>query len=272
VTSTEAKRKRGKPKAELAIIPIHDFPGPSNRDKLQQLYDQWFNCQRCDLSTFRSTEDVVFGEGNPNADVLIIGEAPGEEEDRQKVPFIGPSGNLLNKILASVSDNEEIRTLAEWIAKAPQNAANLRTFHERVTEWRHTEFFITNVVACRPPENGTPSNPSLKACWERVWNIIQIIDPVLIFAVGKVPASTLMKKQVEITKTRGTLFDVTYPSRVGNITYPVMPVLHPSYLLRKADWKTRGGDYEKTIEDWRRGLRMVDFLRQQHRGTSLPKR
>jgi uracil-DNA glycosylase family 4 len=271
-----AKKKRGRPKGKQnEDIPLYDLPGPSNKEKLLQIYDQWYDCDRCELAACRRANndaDLVFGEGNPEADILIIGEGPGEEEDRTKIPFTGPSGNLLNQILAQVSDNDDVRKMAEWYARAPQSKENLRRFHEFVIEWRHKEFFITNAVACRPPENGTPSTLALKACWERLLNIIQVVDPLLIFAVGKIPASTLMKRPVEITKVRGNLFDMKFQGRVGEITYPVIPVLHPSFLLRKADWKTKGGDFDKTVEDWRGGLRTVDFLRNQHRGTPIPTR
>jgi len=281
MTSTAApkeKKKRGRPKGKQATdtTPLYVLPGPSNREKLQQIYDHWYDCQRCELSICRKQNDndpdIVFGEGNPDADILIIGEAPGEEEDKAKIPFIGPSGNLMNQILAQVSDDAEVRKMAEWYARAPQSRDNHRRFHDFVLEWRHKEFFITNAVACRPPENGAPSTTALRACWERLVNIIQVIDPYLIFAVGKIPASTLMKRQIEITKLRGSLFDVKLQGRLGEVVYPVMPVLHPSFLLRKADWRTKGGDFDKTVEDWRMGLRTVDFLRHQHEGIPLPAR
>lgn len=271
MTSTSSPpKKRGKPKAKGDATPTYDLTG-SKRDRLLQINDDWVACQRCELHRCRSGNEIVFGEGNPEADVLIIGEAPGEEEDRTGIPFVGPSGILLNKILANVTDDVEIRGLCDWAAKNPSQIGQKR-LNDAVMSWRQKDFFITNVVACRPADNGTPSNLTLKACWERVWNIIQVVDPMIIFAVGKVPTVTVMKRPVEITKVRGQLFDVTYPGRFGNVTYPVIPVLHPSYLLRKADWKVKGGDYEKTIEDWRRGMRTVDFLRHAHRGIPIPAR
>lgn len=271
MTTTELpKKKRGKPKGDTSL-PIYNLTGTKG-DQLAQINSMWVGCNKCELSISRVGDDICFGEGNPNADVLIIGESPGEEEDRTGVPFTGPSGILLNKILANISDDPEIRGLCEWAARAPQSAANLKRFNDSVLEWRHREFFLTNAVACRPADNTRPSNPALKTCWERVWNIIQVVDPLLIFVVGSLPAATVMKRPVEVTKVRGQLFDVTYQGRIGNVTYPVIPVLHPSYLLRKADWKVKGGDYEKTIEDWRRGMRTVDFLRNTHRGIPIPKR
>jgi uracil-DNA glycosylase family 4 len=268
-----AKRKRGRPKTDHSI-PIYDLPGPTSQERLHQIYDGWFNCQRCELAKVRcdkGKEDIVFGDGNAEADILIVGEAPGEDEEKTLIPFTGPSGKLLNKILANVSGDSEIIHLAEVAARHNRTADNVK-LHEAVEEWRRQEMFITNAVACRPPDNATPTPSALKACWERLWNTILVVDPLFIFAVGKTPTITLLKKSVEITKVRGTVFDVTHEGRAGPVTYPVMSVLHPSYLLRKADWNLPDGDWRKTVEDWRSGLRAVDFLRQQHYGTSLPNR
>lgn len=259
------KRGRGRPKIDLSI-PIYTLQG-SKRDRLQQIYSNWYGCDRCELSKFRSDGncDIVFGEGNADADILVIGEAPGEEEEASSIPFTGASGKLLNKILGQTCGDAELLDMTNAIARN-HTVANLAKYHAHMEGWRHEQMFFINTVACRPPENATPSLHALRACWERVWNTILTIDPLLIIAVGKTAMFTLMKKQIEITKVRGDIIDVTHEGHFGNVTYPVMPVLHPSYLLRKADWKTTNGDWEKTLDDWTQGFRVVNLLRQQHYG------
>lgn len=271
------KRGRGRPKADKAVTtPLHIFRG-SKRDRLQELYNSWANCKRCFLGEHRELSNgpdyIVFGEGNPDAHVLIVGEAPGIEEERSGVPFLGNSGQLLNQLLAMTSGNPEIRELCTWYDRAPRNPINNKRFHDEVTKWRHEEFFITNVVGCRPPENRTPTNDEVKVCWERLWNIIYIVDPILILAVGRIALGALMrKKQTEVLRYRGDIRDTTYEGRFGTLTYPIMPIVHPSYLLRIADWRQKGGDYEKTVDDIRRAMKMVDFVRNQQFGTPIPVR
>jgi uracil-DNA glycosylase family 4 len=274
-------RKKGRPKIETAPVPLHTFPGSTKEEQLEGLWRMWGNCTRCFLGEIRcqqKTGQLVFGEGNPNADVLIVGEGPGEEEERHGVPFIGAAGQMLNQMIAAVSDDEEMQGLVDWYATQPRGnskeaVAAQEKFHDKVWHWRVREFFITNVVSCRPPENRQPTLPEMKACWERLWNIIYIVDPLLIVALGNSAlAAVSMKQSVQITKMRGQLFDVVYQGRVGPVTYPVMPMFHPSYLARKADWKTRDGDYAKTMEDWKKAMRVVDFLRLQHFGTPVPDR
>jgi uracil-DNA glycosylase len=82
----------------------------------------------------------------------------------------------------------------------------------------------------------------------------------------------MRKNQVKITAARGRIYDVEFPGRLGPVTYPVLPIYHPSYLLRKADWNEPNGDYAKTVKDWRLGLKAVDFLRRQYFGTPMPQR
>ena len=280
MTEHAEKTKRRGRKA-IKIPPpdvIEKFAGTKDQ-QLQQLYSKWYGCKRCPLGDLRDCEgprDLVFAHGNANAHILIVGEAPGEEEEASGIPFVGKSGQLLNQILAFTSDDPEIRAAQEDYSKmshSKYNSNKIRGFHEYVEEWRSKEFFITNAVACRPPENATPTAENIKQCWDRLWNIIYIVDPLLIVACGNSALAALMRKvQVKITAARGRIYDVEFPGHVGPLTYPVVPVFHPSYLLRKADFKVEGGDYEKTVKDWRMALRAVDFLRQAHFGTPLPKR
>lgn len=266
-------RKRGRPKLAQVVTPPADLPGETKQDKLQALYDQWFNCTRCYLGEIRGGEDIVFGLGNPEADVLIVGEAPGEEEERSLTPFVGASGRLLNQLLASISDDEEIKQEYINFCKGRRTKEMENKFHEKVQEWRYNEFFITNAVACRPPENATPTPAALKACWERLWNIIYVVDPLLIIVCGSTALQAVTRKQVlRITEKQGQVFDASYDGRFGKLTYPVMPVLHPSFLLRTADWKDDKGNYARTMKNLKSAMQLVDFLRNHHYGTPTPKR
>lgn len=273
-------RGRGRPtkvKENYLSIQLQVRTG-TKEEQLKSLYDDWYGCNRCMLGDFRcdamghSSKEICFADGSPDAHVMIIGEAPGEEEEATSIPFIGQSGKLLNQMLAQVSDDTGIRDLAHWYKKATRTKDNVNYFHEKVLEWRRKEFFITNVVACRPEDNRTPTPVEVRACWNRLANLIYIVDPLVIITCGKTAIETLLHKNVEITRDRGKLFDITIPGRVGKVTYPAMAALHPSALLRKADWGVKGGDYDKTRGDILAAMKIVDGLRRRYFGTGIPVR
>lgn len=262
-----------KTKKEVEKVPLPVLQGNTATDKLTLLYEQWKDCQKCDLHNFRAGNNIVFGEGNPESKLLIVGEGPGAEEEESGMPFMGNSGKLLNQMLSRVSDNPEIQELAKWYAKVPHSKGNEEKFHAAINKWREEEFFITNVVACRPPDNRPPTPDEAEACWERLYNIIYTIDPWVIVAVGKTALQALLhKKQVEITKYRGQVFDAEYDGRIGKMKYTIIPIFHPSYLLRKADWKIKGGDSEKTQKDLYTIMRIYDRMREQYLGIPVPQR
>jgi DNA polymerase len=249
----------------------------TKEERLHQLYDDWYGCEKCLLASFRADDkgpkkDICFAEGNPDAPVMIIGEAPGLEEDITKVPFIGPSGRLLNLILATVSDHPVIKAAFATYNKGRKSNAEKEEFHTIVREWRKQEFFITNVVCCRPPDNRTPTKPEIKACWPRLHNMIDIVDPWLIITSGKAAITTLAKRNIELTKLRGKLVDVEIQGRVTTYKKMVMPTLHPSFLLRTADYKTKNGAYNQTVKDVRSALVYIDNLKNQYFGTPIPDR
>jgi DNA polymerase len=259
-------------------VSLQLFQG-TKMEQLKQLYEtQWYGCQRCVLSGFRIDgagnpfKDITFGDGNPNARVMIIGEAPGEEEELCGVPFIGPSGRLLNQILAATSDDVGIQELFRWYNTGRRSKDNEKHFHEKMLEWRRQEFFVTNIVGCRPPDNRTPTHPEVKACWERLLNIIYIVDPWFIITLGRPAIETLVRKQIEVTKLRGTIFDVEIPGRRVPYKIPTMACLHPSYLLRQADWKSKTGTFMKTVRDFHSALRYVDGMKLHHLGVPMPVR
>jgi uracil-DNA glycosylase family 4 len=276
---TEPKLKRGKKKVVVPPPDTLELYQGNKMERLKQLYDKWYGCTKCPLGELRACDgkqDIVFGEGNPDASILIVGEAPGEEEEATGIPFVGKAGQLLNQILAFTSDNPEIRKAQDdytKISHSDYNQKKIKAYHQYIEEWRHSEFFVTNAVACKPPEGATPTTEQVKACWDRLWSIIYIVDPWLIVACGNSAlAATLRKVQVRITEARGKIYDVEFPGHVGPVTYPVVPVFHPSYLLRKADWNVQGGDYAKTVKDWRKALKAVDFLKERYMGIPAPKR
>lgn len=258
----------------------------SKTEQLIQLRSEWYGCKRCALGEIREMEsaevhpysgnklDIVFGDGNPDADIMIVGEAPGEEETLHEIPFIGPSGKLLNQLLARTSADPEVKSLLkEYNSEKRHTPESTDAFTVRMVEWRQKNFFITNAVGCRPPENRTPIPPEVEACWERLWNIIYIVDPILIIACGNSALAALSRKRVaKITKERGTVYDMTYEGRIGTLTYPVVPIFHPSYLIRKADWNVKNGDWDKTVKDLQNSMSYVDQVRYRHYGTPIPNR
>jgi uracil-DNA glycosylase len=271
---TEPK-KRGRPKTKVEATPLHVFPGDSKTEQLKGLFQQWWGCRRCFLGENRDamyqTQEIVFADGNPDGHVMFIGEAPGEHEQNESIPFVGPSGKLLNMILANSSDDPQVINAYETYRQKPNLQAE-EWMHNIIFEWRRQNYFFTNVVACRPPDNRPPNNIEIKACWERVWNIIYIVDPLVIVACGKTALTALTKKQMEITKVRGQLIDVEYDGRLGKLVYPVVPIFHPSYLLRVADYKVKGGNYERTVSDVLKAMMIADTLREKYYGTPMPKR
>lgn len=257
-------KKRGKANL-LNVIPEElDNTQGTKEERLHQLWDKWYGCTRCHLSTTRDPgndpNDIVFGEGSCEAKILVVGEGPGEEEEDGGVPFLGDSGRLLNNLMAQGTDDPETKQVLADYHKVTGMQAD-RKFHEYMIEWRKRDFFLINTVACRPPENRVPNATELKECWNRVWNVINILDPLLIVACGNTALAVLTKKNTaHITKQRGNIHDIEIPGRVAPIIYPVFPVFHPAYLLRKADFKIKGGDWEKSVEDWKNITKTVRFL------------
>jgi DNA polymerase len=168
------------------------FPGPA--DALAAREQALSGCQLCKLSKSRST--IVFGSGNPQARLMVIGEGPGEEEDRQGKPFVGRAGQLLTKMLAA----------------------------RGVLFDRERDCYIANVVKCRPEKNRNPEPDEVAACNPFLMAQIDAVKPVVILALGNFAAQTLLGIREGITKLRGK----TYPYRTGVL----IPTFHPAFLLR----------------------------------------
>lgn len=163
------------------------------QELLTQLYEPYKKCLECPLGSLGRTT-VVFGEGNPDADLLFIGEAPGKDEDIQGRPFVGRSGQLLTRALTLVGIPRE-------------------------------EVYITNIVKCRPPANRAPLPLEAATCMSLLlFNQIKIIRPKVICTLGSIALNALMQKPFAITKVRGVPLE-----KDG---FLVFPVYHPAYILR----------------------------------------
>lgn len=154
------------------------------------------DCRACDISKHRL--NPVFGEGEPKCRLMLIGEAPGGEEDRQGKPFVGPSGKLLDKILAAAGLNRE------------------------------KDLCIFNTLKCRPPLNATPERAETLACRPFLERQIELMDPEIIVAMGKPAASWFFQDLRALTPYRGKVHNLTVMGKPRK----VIVTYHPSYLLR----------------------------------------
>lgn len=153
-------------------------------------------CQLCGLSETRNK--FVFGEGNPNADLMLIGEAPGAEEDKSGIPFVGRAGKLLNDILIAIGFKRE-------------------------------DVFIANILKCRPPNNRDPLPSEREVCKPYLYKQIDLIKPKVILCLGKVAANVLLNNDESLTKMRANVHEINGIKTM--VTY------HPAALLRNPNWK-----------------------------------
>jgi uracil-DNA glycosylase family 4 len=170
-------------------------PKAFKQSLLDKLYAPYKNCTMCPLGSLGRTQ-VVFGEGNPDARVMFIGEGPGRDEDLQGRPFVGRSGKLLTKTLAGLGIER-------------------------------SDVFITNVVKCRPPNNRVPTPQESSTCMGLfLYNQIKIIRPAIICTLGSSATQALLGPDIKITKVRGT---VQHKDSIK-----IIPTYHPAYILRNA--------------------------------------
>lgn len=174
-----------------------------------ELQDACMSCQKCDLCETR--QHVVFGVGNPKAQVMFVGEGPGENEDLQGEPFVGRGGQLLDKMLAAVDLG------------------------------RKTNVYITNIVKCRPPQNRDPQPQEQEACLPWLRNQFALLRPKILVCLGRIAGQKLIKPDLKITKEHGIFFD-----KGGTL---MMATLHPAALLRNPAQKPAAfEDYLKLRE------------------------
>lgn len=164
---------------------------------LLQFYEEIKDCQKCALSQSRT--HVVFGEGNPNAEIMFVGEAPGQNEDVQNRPFVGAAGKFLAQLLSSIGLKRE-------------------------------DVYIANVIKCRPPENRSPQSEEIESCLPYLWKQIELIKPRVVCTLGNFAAQALLDKKVAITKVRGQHFQVK--------NFFVFPMLHPAAALHQGNLRS----------------------------------
>ncbi len=155
------------------------------------------DCTRCKLHTL-GRKQIVFGVGNPAADLMFVGEAPGADEDEQGIPFVGRAGQLLTKIIEAI-------------------------------ELRRDDVYIANIIKCRPPQNRNPEPDEVASCEPFLFRQIDTIKPKVIVALGKYAAQTLLRSETPISRLRGRVFAYRGAKLV--------PTFHPAYLLRNPSSK-----------------------------------
>jgi uracil-DNA glycosylase family 4 len=159
---------------------------------LRAIREEMGDCQRCGLAGGR--KNIVFGQGNPRAELMFVGEAPGAEEDEQGLAFVGRAGRLLTDII------------------------------EKGLKMKRSDVYIANILKCRPPQNRNPEADEVLACQPFLEAQIRAIHPKVVVALGKFSAHWLLKTATPITRLRGQLGEWE--------GIPAMPTYHPAYLLR----------------------------------------
>lgn len=180
---------------------------------LKQIEQEMANCQRCGLAEGRN--NIVFGRGNPQAKIMLIGEGPGKDEDLQGQPFVGAAGQLLDNILTAAEIKPE-------------------------------DVYIANVVKCRPPKNRVPNKKEANACLPWLWQQIEFIRPPMIVLLGSVALQNLISPDARITQMRGQWLE----SKSG---IKIMPTFHPAALLRDASKKRPvWEDFQKIRDEYKK--------------------
>ena len=165
-------------------------------ERLRLVREQLGDCTRCKLHGGRTT--LVFGVGNPEAELMFVGEAPGRDEDLQGIPFVGRAGQLLTKIIEAI-------------------------------DLQRDDVYIANVIKCRPPDNRNPAPDEVRTCEPFLFAQIDAIRPRVIVALGSFAARALLRTEDAISKLRGSVYDFRGAR--------LIPTFHPAFLLRSPDRK-----------------------------------
>ena len=165
---------------------------------LQSFIENYDECEL--LETARST---VFCDGNVDAEIMLVGEAPGNQEDIEGKPFVGKSGQLLDKILETININR-------------------------------TNCYISNIIPWRPPGNRNPTAEEISMCLPFIKKHIELVNPKILLLVGSISSKSILNKNLGITKLRGEW----HIYKEGNIEVPALPIFHPAYLLRRPNNKS----------------------------------
>ena len=183
-------------------------PKPRGPETLEQIRADLGDCRRCKLAGGRHT--IVFGEGNPHAELVFVGEGPGADEDEQGRPFVGRAGQLLNRMIQMIGMKRE-------------------------------EVYICNVVKCRPPGNRTPEKDEIETCSPFLFRQLEALKPRLICCLGAPAVKTVLGIKEGITKIHGQFFDFANSKALATV--------HPAYVLRNArEEKILCEDFEKIRE------------------------
>ncbi len=187
-----------------------DYGAAYGAGSLDELREEIGDCRRCKLWPGRT--HLVFGVGNPKAELMFVGEGPGRDEDLQGEPFVGRAGQLLTDIIT------------------------------KGMGLRREDVYIANVIKCRPPENRNPEPDEVEACEPFLKKQVELIRPEIIIALGKFAVQTLLRSKVPITRLRGIWHDYH--------GIKLMPTFHPAYLLRNpGDKKLVWEDIKKVLKE-----------------------
>jgi DNA polymerase len=191
---------------DLPALPIERF---AEAESLDQLYRSIKDCQRCPLGKTRTK--FVFGDGDPHAEIMFIGEAPGRDEDLQGIPFVGRAGKLLDKMLVEIGV-------------------------------RRADVYIANILKSRPPENRDPEPEEAETCEPYLHAQIKLIKPKIICSLGRIAAQTLLKTKMTLGEMRGRWFN--YQGTKFMVTY------HPAAILRAMNnYDVAIGDLKRLFEE-----------------------
>jgi uracil-DNA glycosylase family 4 len=192
------------PSPEPDAVPV--AVSRSSAEALAAIRDDLGECTRCKLHTL-GRKQIVFGVGNPHADVMFVGEAPGADEDEQGVPFVGRAGQLLTKMIEAMGLTRD-------------------------------DVYIANVLKCRPPGNRNPEPDEIATCEPFLFRQLASVQPKVVIALGAFAARTLLKTDAPISRLRGRVFDYRGAQ--------LIPTFHPSFLLRSPGYKREAWEDLKT--------------------------
>jgi DNA polymerase len=240
-----------------------DKPYTDKERAVLSVFSKWIDCEKCELGKLRKNKfketsgycgNMVFGDGNVDADMVILGIGPGEQEDQQGLPFVGDSGYILDDYLSHV-------------------------------KMRRDELFIMNTVACRPfskaldfktkklrEENRDPTALESMTCRPMWQDVLYIIDPLVVVSMGKpAVAEAAGKRGVSMRDVQGTVMTCTVPGKAVPVVYTNIPMYHPAYLSRSGD-TFHAGPWHQALIAWKRAVYFLDQMRNLYRGTPIPDR
>jgi uracil-DNA glycosylase family 4 len=187
---------------------------PAAAETLEAIRADLGDCRRCKLAKLR--KHIVFGSGDPHAELMFVGEAPGADEDAQGLPFVGRAGQLLTKIIEAIQMKRE-------------------------------DVYICNILKCRPPENRNPESDEIASCEPFLFRQIAAVKPKVICALGTFGAQTLLQTREPISRLRGQFIEYRGAK--------LMATFHPAYLLRNPNEKRKVWEDVQKIRDYLRSLR-----------------